>query len=171
MLRRSMMLAAIGSLVGACARTVPAFTAKLPPNAPPPTKIERLLLWLPADDSAVNAQQLAEAFRTKLAPYGVSMSVGRARPLELERSDEQQPFMSSFKPTHRLEVDVRKGASTAYATGVIPMTVAGRFTLDLILYAGNSREPLRVFEYGPAYVDTGKYVDRIIDTLRANGYL
>jgi hypothetical protein len=175
MLRRTMILAA-GSAAASCAREQIAavLATQVPSAAPPPTKITRLLLWLPADDQALDAKVVAERFTTELASVGAVVAVGRAKPSRLDRRGDQQPFIATFKPTHRLEIEARRTGSRDSMT-LTPSTVGLIFTVNGVLYPGDGTEPLRMFEYGPMTGRTSvtgpKLVDAVVAKLKLDGYL
>lgn len=129
MLRRSFVVTSIGSLAAGCVQVpkrdpnAPPF--EIPPDAPPPSTIRRLLVWLPSPMStqapasggiglyATNKvlfdnQAFMNQLRQKLQPYGVEIAVGTSSGLELDRRDEQKALVARLKPTHRLEVDVTR---------------------------------------------------------------
>src|SRR5689334_6242799 len=106
MLRRSFVVTLAGSLAAACVqlpkRDPNAPPLEIPPDAPPPSKIRRLLVWLPAPSATQVApsgglglyagktllfdnEVFVSQLRQKLQPYGVEMAVGTSSGLELDR--------------------------------------------------------------------------------------
>jgi len=133
MLRRAVLLTLGSALASACT-PVPkpdpnAPPLGIPPDAPPPSKIRRLLVWLPppaatdvyagvthgAQSVLFNNAVFVEALKRALQPYGVEVAVGIGSGFELDRRDEQRALMDQFNPTHRLEVDVVNVMSSRYA--------------------------------------------------------
>jgi hypothetical protein len=175
LLRRTIILVA-GGVAASCASQPGSavLATQIPPSTPPPTKITRLLLWLPADDRALDASLFAVRFTAALAPVGGVVAVGRARPAEADRWADQRRFITAFKPTHRLEIDATQTGSTR-PIELTPSTTGLIFTLRAVLYAGDGREPLRVFEYGPVRGSTAKtgpgFVDDVVETLRSDDFL
>ena len=165
--RRSLMFMATTSMIAAC-REPKVYTLG-PRIGPPSAKIERLLLWLPADDRALDAKAVADQFRAKLSPFGVVMGVGRSTALELDRSDDQKALIASFRPTHRLEIDIMaSGMSGGTSLLVSPIPWVA---LKAALYVGDSKTPLQTYEYDRVNRAGTKFVDKMVETLQAAGYL
>src|SRR5262245_56769170 len=102
-LRRELVVTAAGALAS---YTTPRFEVVSASPVPPSAKIQRLLLWLPPSDQAADTTALADGFKAKLAALGIPVTIGRSNALELERADDQKPYIAGFKPTHRLEIGV-----------------------------------------------------------------
>jgi hypothetical protein len=132
--RRSFFAAGgLAALTAACGGAGTRFVYESVPGAPT-GRIERLLLWLPANDVILDGKAAEKAFATALAPYGVAVQVGRTKPLELERSNDQRTLIASFNPTHRLELDIVD--ATSRSAGSVTMTSA---TLRGVLYPAAAR--------------------------------
>jgi hypothetical protein len=157
----------IGSLVpflASCGGSRRNFTYET--SAAPPTKIERLLLWLPAGDYILDGKAQESAFADALAPYNVGVRSGRTRPLELERSKDQRPLIAVFNPTHRLEIDIVEASSIS----------RGRFSATSavvrgVLYERDSRTRLAMFYYALADKHAPELAGLVVERLRATGYL
>jgi len=125
MRRRTILLTLASGTLAACAANVkplreqPVVAASKPASAPPPSKIQRLLLWLPPHsatevrtsayggtkllfDNAVFGDELKKKFQSA----GIEVVEGTSTPLELDRRDDQRALMTRFKLTQRFEVDV-----------------------------------------------------------------
>lgn len=167
MLRRTMMLLMAGDAATSCTRVAPTVSTIVLPSAPPPTKIERLLIWFPANDSAVDAKKMADAFAVQLAPFGVAVKAGRSTALELDRGDDQKPFVVAFKPTHRLEIDVAGSVSIGGMAGTNLLQSA----LRVSLYDANGKTPIRAYTLPHRPNTDSASVTLIVEKLKADGYL
>jgi hypothetical protein len=163
MQRRTLLAATVGALVSAgCVPEGKVLQVTAPPSTPPAGKIERVLVWLPPQEG-IARPKLGDAFVSAFAPYGVSVRVGRAIPLELNRGDDQAAMMNELKATHRLEVEVayyREGGSSP-----------GQLTLAVAVYAGTSRTPLMTLHYRPTGLSDYSLADVVVQKLRERGYL
>jgi hypothetical protein len=123
--RRAMVLTLGSGILVACAPNVkplreqPIVAASKPADAPPPSRIQRLLLWLPPPtatqvrtslyggtkllfDNSVFGGELKKQFQSA----GIDVVEGTGTPLELNRGDDQRALMARFKLAQRFEVDV-----------------------------------------------------------------
>ncbi len=163
------MLAA--SVVASCTKE-PKLSALSTASAPPASKITRLLIWLPSDDSAADAKEMALQFTSKLSALGVAVQIGRSTALELDRGDDQKPFVAAFKPTHRLEIDTI--ATVRYSGGMVSAIVHGQTPttyLKVALYDATGKTSLRSFSYGPAHKFGGEFAETILAKLKEDGFL
>jgi hypothetical protein len=162
-----MFLAAPGAVIlGSCGPSRPAFTFDVAPGAPPPTRIERLLFWLPPSNFILDDRSVAASFAAALAPYGVTLETGNTKVLELDRSDDQRAVIQRFNPTHRLEIDIVE--LTAASKGAFSGTSA---VLRGILYRRDSKVPLARFDYVWRSKDAPGLAAQVVERLRATGYL
>jgi len=163
MKRRTLFAATVGALVTAgCVPEGKVLQVSAPPNAPPARKIERVLVWLPPQDGLASAK-LGDAFVTAFAPYGVSVRVGRANALELNRGDDQARLMNELQATHRLEVEIayyRSGGSSS-----------GGPTFAVVVYAGTSRTPLMTLSYRAGGLSDNSLAAAVVQKLQERGYL
>jgi hypothetical protein len=163
MQRRTFLVTTVGALATAgCLSEGKLLQVTAPPNAPPPTRIERVLVWLPPQESLVNAK-LGDAFVSAFAPYDVPVRVGRATALELNRGEDQARLISELKATHRLEVEV---ASFRQVSGT-----PAQWTLAVSLFNGTSRRPLMTLQYRPASSYDYSVAGVVVQKLRELGYL
>ena len=168
---RRLLLAAGGILgalaLAACAERAPAFVLEpTPPTAPPPAKMQRLLLWLPSGDKSLEWSFLASQLAKALAPYGVAVETGRAHRLEISRSDDQKALIESFRPNYRLEIDLVVATSTT-----IGGTTNMRTTMVGTLYDGTGRTPLARFHHRARSMVSPELVPEIVEMFRKGGYL
>lgn len=170
-LTRRLLLAA-GGIIGAaaltaCAERTPTFILEATPAAaPPPVKMQRLLLWLPSGDESLEWSFLSSQLAKALAPYGVAVETGRAHRLEISRSDDQKKMIESFRPTYRLEIDLVVATSTT-----IGGTTNMRTTMVGTLYQGASRTPLARFHHRARSMVSPELVPEIVEMFRKGGYL
>jgi hypothetical protein len=163
MQRRSLLAATVGALVTAgCLSEGKLLQVTAPANAPPPTRIERVLVWLPPQQGLVSAK-LGDAFVSAFAPYGVPVRVGRATALELNRGEDQARLMNELGATHRLEVEL---ASFRQVGGS-----SAQWTLAVMLYGGAGRTRLMTFQYEPAGFYDYALAGVVVQKLRERGYL
>jgi hypothetical protein len=162
MIRRSMLLTMGGSVLASCS-SKPALTTVARPLTSQPTKIERLLLWLPADGATIDVKETALEFVAQLSPFGVAVKVGRSTTLELDREDDQKPIISAFQPTHRLEIDVARSITMGSGFSAAALKAA--------LYDANGKDPVRVYVVTQRGSDGTKFVNLIVMKLQADGYL
>jgi hypothetical protein len=154
------------AILTSCGPSRPAFTYDVLPAAPPPTKIERLLLWLPPANRVLDDQRVAASFATALAPYGVALETGNTKVMELERGDDQKSVIQRVNPTHRLEIDIAE----------MTMSSTGRFSgasvvLAGVLYRRDSKVPLVRFTYDLRSREAPDLAAKVVERLRATGYL
>lgn len=116
------------ALLTAC-KSGPTVIATRPTDAPETDRVTRLLVWLPPPGKYLDPGNLASALSARLVAQGVQVETVISRPLELERSDSQAPFIARFRPTHRLEIDVRDVSSSSGGSGqsTIFSVVAGLY--------------------------------------------
>lgn len=168
--RRLFLLASGGaagsSVLAGCAASDPNFVHEPLPVPSPPAKMQRLLLWLPPDDNWLNGASVAAKFVSALAPYGVTVETGRSTKLEIDRSVEQKEVIEKFRPTYRLEIDLRDARSSTQ--GSVSTTA---FLMLGVLYRGVSRTPLEKFHYRAQSKDTPRFADQVVEKLKARGYL
>ncbi|CAN5905514.1 hypothetical protein BH11PSE3_BH11PSE3_33480 [soil metagenome] len=132
-------------------------------NAPPPTRIERVLLWLPPQTGLASAK-FGEAFVSAFAPYGVTVRVDRAKALELNRGEEQAASMSEMEATHRLEVEV----ATLSQGGSMP---SSQSTFIVSFFIGTSTRPVATFRYVTSSYYDYALAGLVVKKLRGLGYL
>jgi hypothetical protein len=165
--RRS-ILAMLAAPLASCSSKAAKFSFEAASGAPPPTRIERLLLWVPAGFAAgADTKQVINAFSAKLGRFGVAVKVGQSSRLELDRSDAQRPFMETFKPTHILEVIRLSGVLENGR--VVDMFSATSFRAQL--FDAGSHRWLRTYTYGGSGDPGPLFVDEVLNQLRADGYL
>lgn len=162
MQRRSLLIAAIGAVVVSGCDPEKRLQVIAPAPAPPPTKIQRVLIWMPGGEAIVNVRSLEKAFETALAPLGVSAGFGRSNPLELNRGDEQKRAMDALAATHRLEIDIVAASYGGYQSSRV---------LRIVLYAGTARAPLMIFTYESGSSDVDVLAGLVVKKLRERGYL
>ena len=153
------------ALVG-CASPDPNFVHEPLPAPSPPVKMQRLLLWLPHSDEWLDGGNLAATFVRALTPYGVVVESGRSAKLEVDRSADQKEIVDTFKPTYRLEVDIRDARTSTQGS----MSVTS-FLVRAVLYRGAGRTPLERFHYGARSKQIPRFVDQVVEKLKASGYL
>ena len=171
LLSRRLFLMASGGAVSstvlaACTAPDPSFTHTAPPVSSRPARMERLLLWLPADDDRLDGAGLAAKFVKSLEPYGVRVETGRSTRLEIDRSADQKEAIEKFRPTYRLEIDIPMGASATRGS-----TVATSFFVRGLLYSGAGRAPLAQFQYHARSKQAPRFVDEVVEKLKVGGYL
>lgn len=169
MIRRSMFAMFAASVVASCTPPPPTLKAISPASAAPTSKITRLLIWLPADDSAADVKVMALQFTSKLSALGVAVQIGRSNALELDRGDDQKPYIAGFKPTHRLEIDVLVSLLSGGGLGVAKRGPTA--FLKVALYDAMGKTPLRSFSYGPANKFGGEFAQTILAKLNEDGFL
>jgi hypothetical protein len=183
MLRRSFVVTLAGSLIGGCAKVTPA-PVEIPADAPPPSKIRRLLVWLPAPSATETARPglttskslfdnevFVSELRQKLQPFGVEIAVGTSSGSERDRRDEQNALVARFRPTHRLEVDVAR-VVVARDYSRMGGDVTGAF-MKWSLFDTQAGRLVRSKPFGatgdPAV--TRAHVDSAVEYLAAQGFL
>jgi hypothetical protein len=179
---RRMMIVALGcGVVAACVTRPPPPNGETPlakpVNAPPPEKIQRLLLWIPPPAatqipsldihgkvSFFNSARFAEELKKRLEAHGVQVVVGTSSGYELDRRDEQKVLTARLKPTHRLEVDVSGSLSAKYAT-------LGQ--LRWVLYNAGDTTAVRTRSVvvSPQRDDSIALADDAVKRLEAEGFL
>ena len=157
-------IAVSGSVLAACAE--PSFVLEPVAAAPPPVKMQRLLLWLPPDDKTVDWALFARQLASALAPYGVSVEAGRSIRLSLSRSDDQKASIASFNPTYRLEIDIADATSVGSGT----VTAASIIVMGA-LYRGASRTPVAKFHHHARSRTVPELVPQLVEMFRKGGYL
>jgi hypothetical protein len=162
MQRRLLLAASVGALATAgCQSGGKVLGVTIPPNVPPPKKIERILIWFPPQTAFVDEKKLDPAFVSAFAPYGVTVRAGRSTALELNRGEDQASLMNELKATHRLEIEVAYSRSSN----------TSEWILSAALYAGTGRTPLLTLLYRPSgFYDDG-LVRVVMQELREHGYL
>lgn len=169
--RRRFLLGMAGvisaAVLTACTERAPTFVVEpTPAAAPPPVKMQRLLLWLPSDDKTVEWSFIATQLAASLAPYGVTVETGRYQRLEISRSDDQRALIENFKPTYRLEIDM--GAATSSTIG---STTNVQINLVGTLYQGASRTPFARFHHRARSRTVPELVPQVVETFKKGGYL
>lgn len=157
---------AAGSAVVGCASPDPNFVYEPLPAPSPPVKMQRLLLWVSYSDEWLDGGNLAARFASALTPYGVAVESGRQAKLEVDRSAEQKQIIDTFKPTYRLEVDIRDARTSTQGS----MSVTS-FLVRAVLYLGTGRTPLARFYYHARSKQIPRFVEQVIEKLKAGGYL
>ena len=157
-------LASVGGALAACAE--PSFVLEPVAAAPPPVKMQRLLLWLPPDDKTVDWPIFARQLASALAPYGVTTETGRSTRLSLSRSDDQKASIASFNPTYRLEIDITDATSVGSGT----VTAASIIVMGA-LYRGAGRTPLAKFHHHARSRTVPELVPQLVEMFRKGGYL
>ena len=144
------------ALLTAC-RSGPNVIATRPTNAPETARVTRLLVWLPPPSKYLDPGNLASALRARLVAQDVAVETVISRPLELERSDSQAPFVARFRPTHRLEIDVEDvSSSSSGSLGQAPI-----FSVVAMLYPATGATEIR-----GARIVANKFVARSPDEAR-----
>lgn len=170
-LSRRLFLLVSGGVAGSsalagCASPDPNFVHEPLPTPSPPVKMQRLLLWLPYSDEWLDGEYLAARFVRALTPYGVTIESGRSTKLEVDRSAEQKEIIDTFKPTYRLEIDIRDARTSTQGS-----VVNTSFLVRGVLYRGASRAPLARFHYHARSKQIPRFVDQVVEKLKAGGYL
>jgi len=153
------------AILTSCGPSRPAFTYDVLPVAPPPTKIERLLLWLPPANRFLDDQRVAASFATALAPYGVALETGNTKVMELDRGDDQKSIIQRFNPTHRLEIDIAEMTVSSGRFSGASVVLAG------VLYRRDNKVPLVRFTYDLRSTEAPDLAAKVVERLRATGYL
>src|SRR5687768_13864679 len=96
MLRSLGAILAVAFLLAACGKPMQPQTV-VPTGAPPPQKIERLLVWLP-EIEFMDPAGITEAFKTTFAARGVAVEVGVSTRLELDRREAMRSIVARFRP-------------------------------------------------------------------------
>ena len=181
MLRRTMVLGLGCGALAACANVPPPPSGDKPlaqpANAPPPQKIQRLLVWIPPPSAGeikmpsgarkapmFSGERFAAELKKQLEPHGVEVGVGTGSGFELDRRDEQKALMARLKPTHRLEVDVGNTFASQYAT-------IGQ--MRWVLYDAGDTKPVRARSVAitPNRDDSVALADDAAKRLEAEGFL
>ncbi len=129
--------------------------------------MQRLLLWLTPNDERLDGAGVAARFESALAPYGVVVETGRSTKLEVDRSGDQKSIIDKFNPTYRFEIDLGEGRTASQGSTVIGTS----FLVRGMLYRGNSRTPLERFYYQARAKSIPRFVDQVVEKLKAGGYL
>ena len=173
--RRSLMRAATPvlllapTLLTAC-KSGPNVVATRPTDAPETDRVTRLLVWLPPSSKYLDSDNLASALSARLVAQGVQVETVISRPLELERSDSQAPFIARFRPTHRLEIDVKDVSSSGSAAGQLTM-----FSVVAVLYPATGAKEIRRVHIVASKViarsadSARETTDQLLDQLQATG--
>lgn len=159
--RRSLMRAAAAApalllapaLLTAC-DSGPRVVAARIKDAPETDRVTRLLIWLPPSSHYLDSGNFASALSARLVAQGVQVETVISRPLELERSDSQAPFIARFRPTHRLEIDVKNVSSSSSGTLGQSMVIS----VVGMLYTATGTKPIRA-----AYIVARKFIARSVD--------
>ncbi|TAJ97431.1 MAG: hypothetical protein EPO10_27520 [Reyranella sp.] len=148
----------------------PTVIATRPTDAPETDRVTRLLVWLPPSSKYLDSGNLASALSARLVAKGVQVEMVISRPLELERSDSQAPFITRFRPTHRLEIDVKdiSSSSTSFGQSTI-------FSVVAVLYPATGAKEIRSVHivarnFLARSADSAREVsDELLDKLQATG--
>jgi len=162
--RRGILLASgvvVGSSVLAACDKPPTFVHEPFGSGPAPVKMRRLLLWLPPNDDFIDGTYVTAEFVRLLAPLGIAVEAGRANRVELYRGTEQEEIIRRFKPTYTLEIDVARGAG-----GSSPSLL-----VRAALYRGGGSKPLEKFHHHARSRDPRRFVQQIVESLKAGDYL
>jgi hypothetical protein len=181
MLRRTMTLGLGCGVLAACVNVPPPPNGdkplSQPANAPPPQKIQRLLVWIPPPQAAeiktssgarkapiFSGERFAAELKQQLELHGVEVAVGTSSGFELDRRDEQKALAGRLKPTHRLEVDVGNTYASQYAT-------FGQ--MRWVLYNAGGTQPVRSRSVAitPNRDDSVALADDAAKRLEAEGFL
>ncbi len=162
MQRRALLIAAVGAVVVSGCSPEKRLQVIAPAAAPPPTKIQRVLIWMPGGEAVVDARSLEKAFETALTPLGVSTGFGRSNLLELNRGDDQKRAMDALAASHRLEIDIVAASYSRYQSSRV---------LRVVLYAGTGRAPLMIFTYESGSSDVDILAALVVKKLQERGYL
>ena len=165
----------------ACLREEPVLSPTQRSSAATPEKIRRLLIWLPKDAGQLKSAEITQVFHARQPLLGIEIKVETAEALELDRREAQRQVIADFKPTHRLEIDRGVlGPRRDPTMGVpgLPGIVVGSIMqskvsgtkFNVALYTADGREPLRAYNYGPAY-KASELVDSVIAELKDGGFL
>jgi hypothetical protein len=187
MLRRAVLGCGLCLLATACLRDEPVMSPTLRSSSAPVGRIRRLLVWLPGDETAgkgnteIRSAAIERELRVRGGPLDIVVRVETVQALELDRAETQRQVIADFKPTHRLEIDRGvKGPRPDPTLGIpyLPGFLVGSIMQNKVsnayftvaLYVADSREPIRVYRYGPAY-KANELVDSIVAELKADGFL
>jgi hypothetical protein len=157
-------LVSSSAVLAACAE--PAFVLEPVAPAPPPVKMQRLLLWLPPDDKTVDWALFASQLGSALSPFGVTTETGRSIRLSLSRSDDQKASIARFNPNYRLEIDIADATSVGSGT----VTAASIIVMGA-LFRGDSRTPLARFHHHARSRTVPQLAPEIVEMFRKGGYL
>lgn len=172
--RVSPMLRSLGAvllvafLLAACFKP-PQPQTVVPTGAPPPQKIERLLVWLP-ESEFMDPAGITEAFKTTFAARGVAVEVGVSTRLELDKGAAVRSIVSRFRPTNLLEFTY-KGSTTQAPNS------RREVSLYMIGTLTNTRgTTLRQFVFPIRGTDSKtligqRFVDQILAKLQEEGYV
>ncbi len=173
--RRSLMRAAAPvlllapALLTAC-KSGSTVVATRPTDSPETDRVTRLLVWLPPSSKYLDSGNLASALSARLVAQGVQVETVISRPLELERSDSQAPFIARFRPTHRLEIDVKDVSSSGSVGGQFTI-----FSIVAVLYPATGAKEIRSVrlvanKFVARSADSAREVtDELLDKLQATG--
>lgn len=169
-LRRQFLVVAGGaagsSVLTGCASPDPDFIHEPLPAPSPPVKMQRLLLWLPHSDEWLAGTNVVARFVSALAPYGVTVETGRSTKLEVDRSAEQNEIIEKFRPTYRLEIDIRDARTSTQGSAT-----STSFLVRGVLYRGAGRAPLERFHYRARSKDIPRFVNQVVEKMKVGGYL
>lgn len=126
-----------------------------------PVRMQRLLLWLPPNDDFIDGKYITSEFVRLLAPFDIVVEAGRASRVELYRGTEQSEIVQRFNPTYTLEIDVARGSG-----GNSPSLL-----VRAALYRGGGSKPLEKFHHHAQSKDPRRFVQQIVESLKAGGYL
>ena len=160
--RRSLMHAAAPvlllapALLTAC-KSGPNVSTTRPADSPETDRVTRLLVWLPPSSKYLDSGNLASALSARLVAQGVQVEMVIFRPLELERSDSQAPFIARFRPTHRLEIDVKDISSSSSLSFGQSLT----FSVVAMLYPAAGTREIRSVR-----IVATKFIARSVDSAR-----
>ncbi len=129
--------------------------------------MQRLLLWLTPNDERLDGAGIAARFESALAPYGIVVEIGRSTKLEIDRNGDQKDIVEKFNPTYRFEIDVGAGRTASQGSTVISTS----FLVRGVLYSGASRMPLERYHYQARSKSIPRFVDQVVESLKAGGYL
>jgi hypothetical protein len=141
----------------------------VPAGAPPPQKIERLLVWFP-DDAFLDTAAVTQAFKTKFAAHGVAVEVGVSKRLELDKREAQRAIIAGFRPTNVLDFGYR---GTSYSGGYGGQNVILSMIGSLTDMRGRTLRQF-VFPVSGSHSKSligPKFVDQVLATLQAEGYV
>jgi hypothetical protein len=171
--RRTLMLGSLNAFVAifllAACGPPPQPRTVVPAGAPPPQKIERLLVWLP-ESEFMDAASITEAFKTKFAARGVAVEVGVSTRLELDRREAVRSIASRFRPTNLLEFTY-KGSTTQAPNSAREVSL---FMIGTLTDTKGSI--LRQFVFPIRGTDSKtligqRFVDQVLAKLQEDGYV
>lgn len=156
MIRRTFLAAILAGGMSACAPPPPRpVTLVAAPDGPPPSKIQKLLVWLPPTQAGelnvpaafgstkrvhvFDFSAFGDELRRQFEGHGVQVLIGTSSGFELDRADEQRKLRAQFRPTHRLEVDM------SYRSAESTMAGSARGAAGFLwrLYNGEDAKPVR----------------------------